>query len=167
LYTPANSASLGWSARALIVYPSRLWFAGVISQGSYYIPELTLVSLGWSARVPIVYPSQLWFVRVVSQGSCCIPQLTLVHWSDQSGYTKADSSSKGWSARVSIVCPSHLWFAGVVSQGSYYIPQLTLVRWADQPGFLMYIPANSVSLGWSARVLNVYPSRLRFIGVVN
>ena len=67
-YTLADSGSLGWSARVPIVYLSQLWFLGVVSQGSYYIPQLT-GSLEWSARLPIVYPSQLWFVRVVSQGS--------------------------------------------------------------------------------------------------
>ena len=65
---------------------SRTRFIGVVSQGSYCIPKLTLVhwgsqpgfllytpadsgSLGWSTRIPIVYPSWLWFIGVVSQGS--------------------------------------------------------------------------------------------------
>ena len=36
-YTPAESGSLGWSPRLSIVYPSQIWFRGVVSQGSYCI----------------------------------------------------------------------------------------------------------------------------------
>ena len=75
-------------------------------------------------------------------------------------YIPADSGSLGWSARVPIVYPSQLWFVGRgVSQGSYYIPQPTLVLWGGQPGLLLYTPADSCSLRWSASVVRiVYPS---------
>ena len=143
LYTTVDSGSLG-----------------VDSQVSYYIPQLTLAHwggqlgflmytpansgfFGWSARVPFVYPNLLWFIGVVSQGSYCILKLT---------------SSLGWSTRVTIVYHSQIWFIGVDSQGSYCIPQLTLVRWGDHPGFILYTPADSGSLGWSARAPIVYPS---------
>ena len=43
LYTPADFGSLGWSARAPNVYPSQLWFIGVVSQGFYCIPQSNLV----------------------------------------------------------------------------------------------------------------------------
>merc|ERR1719334_1508090 len=126
--------------------------------------------MGWSARAPIVYPSQLWFQGVVSQGSYCIPQPTLVSWGGQPGlllYTPANSGFMGWSARAPIVYPSQLWFQGVVSQGSYCIPQPTLVSRGGQPGLLLYTPANSGLMGWSARAPIVYPSQLWFDGVVS
>ena len=79
LYTPANSGLFGWSARAPNVYPSQLWFVGVVSQGFYCIPQPHLVhwgdqpgllvyaqnkigSLGWSARVSLVYLSRVWLL---------------------------------------------------------------------------------------------------------
>ena len=139
LYTLAYSGSLGWSAmvpvifpRAPIVYPSQLWFAGVVSQGSYCIPQLTLVRwggqpgfllytlddsglLGWSAKASIVYPSLLWFVGVVSQGPYYIPQPTLVCWGGQPGfllYTPDDSGLLGWSARFLFYTPTHTGLLG-------------------------------------------------------
>ena len=140
LYTPANSGFMGWSARATIVYPSWLWFVGVVSQCSYCIPQPTLVhwsgqsglllytqadssSLERSVKVLIVYPSWLWFIWVVNQGSYCIPPLKLVCWSGQPGflsYTPADSGLLGWSARAPIVL-------------SFLIHELTqLDKWDDQ-----------------------------------
>ena len=140
LYTQADSSSLGCSTSVPIVYPSWIWFAGLVSKGYYSKPQLTLVrsggqpvfllytpansgSLEWSVRALIVYPS--W----------------LAHYSDQLRlllYTKADSGSFGWSTRVPIVYPHWNWFAGVVSQGSYHIPQPTLVCWGGQPGLLLF-----------------------------
>ena len=37
LYTPVKSGSREWSARGSIVDPRRIWFVGVVSQGSYCI----------------------------------------------------------------------------------------------------------------------------------
>ena len=127
MYITANSGLLRWSARVPNDYLSQLWFVGLVSQGSYCIPQLT-GSLGLD-----------------SQGSFYIPQLTLVWWGGQPGllmYTPANSGPLGWSSRVPDVYPSQLWFIGVVSQGSYFIPQPTLVSWGGQPGFLLYTPAD-------------------------
>merc|ERR1712212_1036094 len=121
---------------------SQPWFVGVVIQGSYYIPQLTLIH--WSGQ----------------PGSYCIPQLTLVCWGDQPGlllYTPADPGLLGWSARTPILYPSRIWFVGVVSQCSYCIPQPTLAHWSGQSGFLLYTQADSGSFGWSTRVPIVYP----------
>ena len=118
----------------------------MVSQGSYFIPQQTLVHWGGQPRFLMYSPANSGSSGLVSQGSYCIPQLILVHWSGQSGfllYTQADSSSLGWSARVPIIYLSQLWFTRVVSKVSYCRPQPTLVRWGGQPRFLMYSPANS------------------------
>ena len=157
MYTPTKSSSLGWSAMVPIVYPSHLWFIGVVSHSFYCVPQPTVVCYGgqpgllmytlansglleWSAMAPNVYSSWLWFIRVVSQGSYCILQLTLVGWAGQPGfllYTPSDSGLLGWSARAPIVYSSWPWFTVVVSQGSYCIPQPTLVRWGGQSWLLL------------------------------
>ena len=140
------------SARVPFVYLSQLWFAGVVSQGSYHIPQLTLVCWGGQPDFLLYTPADSgllgWSARAPN-----VSQPTLVHWVNQPGllfYTTADSGS-----------------VGMYSQGSYYIPQLTLVCWNGQLGFLMNTPANSGIFGWSARVPFVYTSRLWFIGVVS
>ena len=61
--------------------------------------------------------------------------------------------------------PADSGFAGVVSQSSH--TQLSLAHWGGQPGLLLYTSANSGLLGWSARVPNVYPRQLWFVGVVS
>ena len=113
----------------------------MFSQGSYYIPQLTLVSWGGQPGFLLYTPAD-WFIGVISQGSYCTSKLTLAHWGGQPGfllYTPANSGLMGWSARVSNEYPSQLWLIGVqVSQGSYCIPQLTLIHWSGQSGFLLY-----------------------------
>ena len=126
LYTQAESGLLGWSARVPIVYLSQLWFTRVVYQGSYCIPQLTLVHwggqpgllkytpansglLGCSARAPNIHPSRLWFIGVISQGFYCIQKPNLAHWDGQPGFllhTPADSDSLEWSVRVLFVYSS-------------------------------------------------------------
>ena len=55
----------------------------------------------------------------------------------------------------------------MVNQGSYCITQPNLVCLGGQPGFLLYTPAKSGLLGWSARVSNVYPSQNWLVRVVS
>ena len=58
---------LRWLARVLIVHPRQILLVGVVSQGSYCIPQLNPVSWGGQP------------------GLLLIPQLTLVSWGGQPG----------------------------------------------------------------------------------
>ena len=62
---------------------------------------------------------------------------------------------------------SNMISVGVVKKEFYFIPQPKLVHWGGQSGFLLYTQADSGLLGWSARVSNVYPSQIWFVGVVS